>query len=412
MNSRRVVITGMGMLTPVGLNVEETWRSILAGVSGVGLVEDFDTTEYPTKIWAKVKNFNVENHMPIKDARKMDVFTQYGMAAADEAMLDSGLKIDEVLSRRIGVAVGAGIGGIQTITNNQDKLVAGGPRKVSPFFIPAGIINMVAGQISIKHNLKGPNISVVTACTTGTHNIGLAGRIIAYGDADVMICGGAEMTTTPLCLAGFSAVRSLSKRNDEPEKASRPWDKDRDGFVMGEGAGVLVLEEYEHAKARGAKIYAELVGFGMSGDAYHITAPDEDADGASRAMEAAIQDAGIDPRQVDYINAHGTSTYLNDLNETKAIKRVFQNHAYDLAVSSTKSMTGHLLGAAGAVEAIISILAIRDQVAPPTINLDNPDEGCDLNYVAHVPQSRTINYVLSNSLGFGGTNGSLLFKRI
>ncbi|HAZ7573109.1 beta-ketoacyl-ACP synthase II [Legionella sp. PATHC032] len=412
MNSRRVVITGMGMLTPVGLNVEETWRNILAGVSGVGLVEDFDTTEYPTKIWAKVKNFNVENHMPIKDARKMDVFTQYGMAAADEAMLDSGLKIDEVLSRRIGVAVGAGIGGIQTITNNQDKLVAGGPRKVSPFFIPAGIINMVAGQISIKHNLKGPNISVVTACTTGTHNIGLAGRIIAYGDADVMICGGAEMTTTPLCLAGFSAVRSLSKRNDEPEKASRPWDKDRDGFVMGEGAGILVLEEYEHAKARGAKIYAELVGFGMSGDAYHITAPDEDADGASRAMEAAIQDAGIDPRQVDYINAHGTSTYLNDLNETKAIKRVFQNHAYDLAVSSTKSMTGHLLGAAGAVEAIISILAIRDQVAPPTINLDNPDEGCDLNYVAHVPQSRTINYVLSNSLGFGGTNGSLLFKRI
>lgn len=412
MNSRRGVITGMGMLTPVGLNVEETWRSILAGVSGVGLVEDFDTTEYPTKIWAKVKNFNVENHMPIKDARKMDVFTQYGMAAADEAMLDSGLKIDETLSRRIGVAVGAGIGGIQTITNNQDKLVAGGPRKVSPFFIPAGIINMVAGQISIKHNLKGPNISVVTACTTGTHNIGLAGRIIAYGDADVMICGGAEMTTTPLCLAGFSAVRSLSKRNDEPEKASRPWDKDRDGFVMGEGAGILVLEEYEHAKARGAKIYAELVGFGMSGDAYHITAPDEDADGASRAMEAAIQDAGIDPRQVDYINAHGTSTYLNDLNETKAIKRVFQNHAYDLAVSSTKSMTGHLLGAAGAVEAIISILAIRDQVAPPTINLDNPDEGCDLNYVAHVPQSRTINYVLSNSLGFGGTNGSLLFKRI
>ncbi|AOW52058.1 TPA: beta-ketoacyl-ACP synthase II [Legionella pneumophila subsp. pneumophila] len=412
MNSRRVVITGMGMLTPVGLNVEETWRSILAGVSGVGLVEDFDTTEYPTKIWAKVKNFNVENHMPIKDARKMDVFTQYGMAAADEAMLDSGLKIDEALSRRIGVAVGAGIGGIQTITNNQDKLVAGGPRKVSPFFIPAGIINMVAGQISIKHNLKGPNISVVTACTTGTHNIGLAGRIIAYGDADVMICGGAEMTTTPLCLAGFSAVRSLSKRNDEPEKASRPWDKDRDGFVMGEGAGILVLEEYEHAKARGAKIYAELVGFGMSGDAYHITAPDEDADGASRAMEAAIQDAGIDPRQVDYINAHGTSTYLNDLNETKAIKRVFENHAYDLAVSSTKSMTGHLLGAAGAVEAIISILAIRDQVAPPTINLDNPDEGCDLNYVAHVPQSRTINYVLSNSLGFGGTNGSLLFKRI
>ncbi|CEG56752.1 beta-ketoacyl-ACP synthase II [Legionella fallonii] len=412
MNKRRVVITGMGMLTPVGLNVQETWQNILAGVSGVGLVEDFDTTEYTTKIWAKVKNFNIENYVPIKDARKMDVFTQYGIAAAEEAMLDSGLIMNEALSRRTGVAVGAGIGGIQTITNNQDRLVAGGPRKVSPFFIPAGIINMVAGQISIKHNLKGPNISVVTACTTGTHNIGLAGRIIAYGDADVMVCGGSEMTTTPLCLAGFSAVRSLSKRNDEPQKASRPWDKDRDGFVMGEGAGILVLEEYEHAKARGAKIYAELVGFGMSGDAYHITAPDEDADGAARSMEAAIHDAGIAPNQVDYINAHGTSTELNDLNETKAIKRIFQEHAYDLAVSSTKSMTGHLLGAAGAVEAIFSVLALREQIAPPTINLDNPDEGCDLNYVAHKPQKRSINYVLSNSLGFGGTNGSLLFKRI
>ena len=412
MNKRRVVITGMGMLTPVGLNVKETWQNILAGVSGVGLVEGFDTTDYSTKIWAKVKNFNIEDHVSPKEARKMDLFTQYGVAAADEAMLDSGLIMDEALSRRTGVAIGAGIGGIQTITNNQDRLVAGGPRKVSPFFIPAGIINMVAGQISIKHNLKGPNISVVTACTTGTHNIGLAGRIISYGDADVMVCGGAEMTTTPLCLAGFSAVKSLSKRNDEPTKASRPWDKDRDGFVMGEGAGVLVLEEYEHAKARGAKIYAELVGFGMSGDAYHITAPDEDADGASRSMEAAIHDAGIDYEQIDYINAHGTSTYLNDMNETKAIKRVFKEHAYKLAVSSTKSMTGHLLGAAGAVEAIFSILAIQDQICPPTINLDNPDEGCDLNFVAHTPQKRTINYVLSNSLGFGGTNGSLLFKRI
>lgn len=412
MSKRRVVVTGMGMITPVGLNVNETWQNILAGVSGVGMVEGFDTEDYSTKIWAKVKNFNIENHVSLKDARKMDLFTQYGIAAADEAMLDSGLVMNESLSHRTGVAVGAGIGGIETICNNQDKLVAGGPRKVSPFFIPAGIINMVAGQISIKHQLKGPNISVVTACTTGTHNIGLAGRMIAYGDADVMVCGGAEMTTTPLCLAGFSAVRSLSKRNDEPQKASRPWDKDRDGFVMGEGAGILVLEEYEHAKARGAKIYAELVGFGMSGDAYHITAPDEDADGASRAMEAAVADAGIEPKQVDYINAHGTSTFLNDLNETKAIKRVFKEHAYDLAVSSTKSMTGHLLGAAGSVEAIISILALRDQFAPPTINLDNPDEGCDLNYVPHTPQKRTINYALSNSLGFGGTNGSLLFKRV
>lgn len=413
MSKRRVVVTGMGMLSPVGTSVETSWQAILEGKSGVGLVEDFDTTDYPTKIWAKVKNFDIEQYVSSKEARKMDPFTQYGLAAADEAIADAQLKLDdESLAMRTGVAVGAGIGGIQTITNNQDRLMDGGPRKVSPFFIPAGIINMLPGQISIRHGLKGPNISVVTACTTGTHNIGIASRLIAYGDADVMVCGGSEMTCTPLCLAGFSAVRSLSKRNDEPQKASRPWDKDRDGFVMGEGAGILVLEEYEHAKARGAKIYAELVGFGMSGDAYHITAPDEDADGASRGMEAAIADAGIKPEQIDYINAHGTSTFLNDLNETKAIKRVFQQHAYQLAVSSTKSMTGHLLGAAGSVEAIFSILALRDQIAPPTINLDHPDEGCDLNYVPHHAQKMRINYVLSNSLGFGGTNGSLVFKRI
>ena len=412
MTKRRVVVTGMGMVTPVGLSVEETWRNILAGVSGVSAIEDFDVTDYPTKIWAKVKNLNIEDHIPAKDARKMDPFTQYGVYAADEALADANLVLDEQTSLRAGVAVGAGIGGIQTITNNQEKLLNGGPRKVSPFFIPAGIINMVAGQISIKHQLKGPNISVVTACTSGTHNIGLAGRMIAYGDADIMVCGGSEMTNTPLCLAGFSAVRSLSKRNDEPEKASRPFDRDRDGFVMGEGAGILVLEEYEHAKARGAKIYAELVGFGMSGDAYHITSPDEDADGASRSMEAAIRDAGVAPDDVDYINAHGTSTYLNDKNETIAIKRIFGQHAYDLAVSSTKSMTGHLLGAAGAIEAIFSILAIRDQIAPPTMNLDNPDEGCDLNYVANKAQKMPITYALSNSLGFGGTNGSLVFKKI
>ena len=412
MTKRRVVVTGMGMVTPVGLSVDETWRNILAGVSGVSAIEDFDVTDYPTKIWAKVKHLNIEDHIPAKDARKMDPFTQFGVYAADEALADANLVLDEETSLRAGVAVGAGIGGIQTITNNQDKLMSGGPRKVSPFFIPAGIINMVAGQISIKHNLKGPNISVVTACTSGTHNIGLAGRMIAYGDADIMVCGGSEMTNTPLCLAGFSAVRSLSKRNDEPEKASRPFDKDRDGFVMGEGAGILVLEEYEHAKARGAKIYAELVGFGMSGDAYHITSPDEDADGASRSMEAAIKDAGVSSDKVDYINAHGTSTYLNDRNETMAIKRVFGQHAYDLAVSSTKSMTGHLLGAAGAIEAIFSVLAIRDQVAPPTMNLDNPDEGCDLNYVPNQAQKMPISYVLSNSLGFGGTNGSLIFKKM
>ena len=412
MTKRRVVVTGMGMLTPVGLNVEESWRNILAGVSGVGLVEDFDTTDYSTKIWAKVKNLNIEDHMSVKDARKMDLFTQYGMVAADEAIADANLSLDDLTSLRAGVAVGAGIGGIQTITNNQDKLRAGGPRKVSPFFIPAGIINMVAGQISIKHKLKGPNISVVTACTSGTHNIGIAARMIAYGDADVMVCGGSEMTCTPLCLAGFSAVRSLSKRNDEPEKASRPFDKDRDGFVMGEGAGILVLEEYENAKARGAKIYAELVGFGMSADAFHITSPDDDADGASRSMAMALEDAGVSHDKVDYINAHGTSTYLNDKNETLAIKKVFKEHAYELAVSSTKSMTGHLLGAAGAIEAIFSILAIRDKVAPPTMNLDNPDEGFDLNFVPNAAQKRDITYALSNSLGFGGTNGSLLFKKI
>lgn len=409
---RRVVVTGMGMVSPVGLTVPESWQNILNGVSGIGPVEGFDTTDYPTKIWAKVKNLDIEAHISAKDARKMDPFTQFGMIAAQEAMRDSGLEMDDALSLRAGVAVGAGIGGIQTITNNFERLTQGGPRKVSPFFIPAGIINMLAGQISIEHNLKGPNIAVVTACTTGTHNIGLAARMIAFGDADVMVSGGAEMTNLPLCLAGFSAVRSLSKRNDEPEKASRPWDRDRDGFVMGEGAGILVLEEYEHAKARNARIYAELVGFGMSADAYHITAPDEDADGASRCLQAALDDAGVEPEVVDYINAHGTSTQLNDINEAKAIKRVFGDHAYKLAVSSTKSMTGHLLGAAGAIEAIFSVLAIRDQVAPPTMNLDNPDEGCDLNFVPYKAEYRPIEYVLSNSLGFGGTNGSLLFKRL
>ncbi|HBB52324.1 MAG TPA: beta-ketoacyl-[acyl-carrier-protein] synthase II [Legionellales bacterium] len=412
MNKRRVVVTGFGMITPVGLTVQDTWANILNGVSGVTSVQEFDTTEYSTKIWARVKDFNPEAYFDVKEARKMDAFSQYGVVAADEALKQSGLKVTPENAHRCGVAVGAGIGGIATITNNQEKLMHGGPKKVSPFFIPAGIINMVAGQISIRHGLKGPNISVVTACTTGTHNIGLGARLIAYGDADVMVCGGSEMTNTPLCIAGFSAVRALSKRNDEPTKASRPWDKDRDGFVMGEGAGILVLEEYEHAVKRGATIYAELAGFGMSGDAYHITAPDETGEGAMSCMNIALKDAGVQPNAIDYINAHGTSTYLNDLNETKAIKKVFGNHAYDLAVSSTKSMTGHLLGAAGAVEAIFSVLAIRDQVAPPTINLDNPDEGCDLNFVPHKKQERLINYAMSNSFGFGGTNGSVLFKKI
>ncbi len=412
MSKRRVVVTGFGMVTPLGLTTLESWTHILNGVSGVSSVDEFDATDYPSKIWARVKNFNPEAYFDVKEARKMDAFSQYGVVAADEALKQSGLVIQPENAHRIGVAVGAGIGGISTITQNQEKLMHGGPKKVSPFFIPAGIINMVAGQISIRHGLKGPNISVVTACTTGTHNIGLGARLIAYGDADVMVCGGSEMTNTPLCIAGFSAVRALSKRNDEPTKASRPWDKDRDGFVMGEGAGIMILEEYEHALKRGATIFAELAGFGMSGDAYHITAPDESGEGAVSCMNVALKDANLKPTDIDYINAHGTSTYLNDLNETRAIKKVFGAHAYELAVSSTKSMTGHLLGAAGAVEAIFSVLAIRDQVAPPTINLDHPDEECDLNYVPHHKQARRIDCVMSNSFGFGGTNASILFKKI
>lgn len=398
------------MITPLGLNAPTTWKNILNGVSGVTAIEEFDVSDYPTKIWAKVKNYHSEDYFDVKEARKMDLFSQYGVIAANEAIAQSGLKINAKNAHRVGVAVGSGIGGISTIVQNQEKLMQGGPKKVSPFFIPSGIINMVAGQISIKHGFKGPNISVVTACTTGTHNIGLGARMIQYGDADVMICGGSEMTNTPLCIAGFSAVRALSKRNDEPSKASRPWDKDRDGFVMGEGAGIVVLESYEHAVARGAEIYAEFAGFGMSGDAFHITAPDESGEGAVGCMQVALQDANLAASQIDYINAHGTSTYLNDLNETKAIKKLFGEHAYALAVSSTKSMTGHLIGAAGAVEAIFSILSICDQVAPPTINLDHPDEGCDLNFVAHQRQERVIHHVMSNSFGFGGTNASIIFK--
>jgi len=412
LSKRRVVVTGFGMVTPVGNNTKESWANILNGVSGVGHVEGFDTSEYSTKIWAKVKDFKPEEHFEVKDVKKMDLFIQYGVVAANEAIAHANLSINEKNAHRCGVAVGAGIGGIRTITHSQEKLIAGGPKKVSPYFIPAAIINMVAGQISIKYGMKGPNLSVVTACTTGTHNIGLAARLIQYGDADVMVCGGSEMTNTPLCIAGFSAVRALSRRNNEPTKASRPWDKDRDGFVMGEGAGVLVLEEYEHAIKRGATIYAEFAGFGMSGDAYHITAPDESGEGAISCMQVALNDGQVPVEAIDYINAHGTSTHLNDLNETRAIKKLFGEHAYRLAVSSTKSMTGHLLGAAGAVEAIFSILALRDQVAPPTINLDNPDEECDLNFVAHQKQPRKINYVMSNSFGFGGTNASLIFKTL
>lgn len=412
MSKRRVVVTGMGVITPVGLNVKETWDAVTHGKSGVALVEDFDVSLFATKFWAIVKNFDPTLSMDPKEARRADKFTQYGMGAAQEAMLDSGIEVTEALSERFGVAMGSGIGGLNAITQNEALLLQGGPRKVSPFFIPTGIVNALPGQIAIRYNLRGPNISIVTACTTGTHNIGYAARIIAYGDADVMVAGGAETAQAPVILAGFSAARALSKRNDAPEKASRPFEKDRDGFVLGEGAGALILEEYEHAKKRGAKIYAELVGFGASDDAFHITAPDDTAKGASLSISNALKDAQLNPEEVSYINAHGTSTYLNDLNETRAIKRVFKDHAYKVPVSSTKSMTGHLLGAAGAVEAVFGVLAIKNSLIPPTINLDNPGEECDLDYVPHHARETQVNVILSNSFGFGGTNGTLVFKKI
>lgn len=413
MSKRRVVITGMGVVSPLGLNVKDTWDAILKGKSGVASVEGFDTSLFPSKIWAIIKNnFDPCDSMDPKEARRADKFTQYGMAAAKEAMQDSAIEVTETNAPRFGVAMGSGIGGLTAIVDNQALLDKGGPRKVSPFFIPTGIVNALPGQIAIQHGLKGPNISIVTACTTGTHNIGYAARMIVYGDADIMLAGGAETAQAPVILAGFAAARALSKRNDDPEKASRPFDKDRDGFVLGEGAGALILEEYEHAKKRGAKIYAELVGFGASDDAFHITSPDENAAGASLSMSNALKDAGINPEDVDYVNAHGTSTYLNDLNETRAIKKVFGAEAYNIPVSSTKSMTGHLLGAAGAVEAIFGILAINDSVIPPTINLDNPGEECDLDYVPYHAREKNVDIIISNSFGFGGTNGTLVFKKI
>jgi 3-oxoacyl-[acyl-carrier-protein] synthase II len=400
------------MVTAVGNNVEDTWRNIVAGNSGVAPITSFDVEAYTTRFGANVKDFDVTEYMTPKDARKMDIFIQYGMAAGIQAFEDSGLEITEENADRVGAAIGSGIGGIGEIEKSHSLLTARGPRKISPFFVPGSIINMISGNLSIKYGLRGPNIAVVTACTTGTHNIGLAARLIAYGDADAMVVGGAEMATTPVGLAGFAAARALSTRNDDPEAASRPWDRDRDGFVLADGAGVLVLEEYESAKARGAKIYAELVGFGMSGDAHHMTLPPEDGRGAAASMQNAINDAAIDPAQINYINAHGTSTPAGDGAESKAVEMVMGAAADSVAVSSTKSMIGHLLGAAGAVEAIFSVLAIRDQVAPPTINLDNPSEGCNLNYVPHQAQEMQINYTLSNSFGFGGTNGSLLFSRL
>nr|WP_285817686.1 beta-ketoacyl-ACP synthase II [Echinimonas agarilytica] len=411
-SKRRIVVTGMGVLSPVGNSIKEAWPNLLAGKSGITNIEHFDAAQFPTRFAGLIQDFNIEEYISKKDARKMDDFIQYGIAAGIQALKDSGIEVTEDNAHRIGAAIGSGIGGLGLIEQNHSNLEANGPRKISPFFVPSTIINMVAGHLSIMYGLKGPNIAITTACTTGVHNIGHAARMIAYGDADVMVAGGCEKASTPLGMGGFGAARALSTRNDEPQKASRPWDKDRDGFVLGDGAGVMVLEEYEHAKARGAKIYAELAGFGMSGDAFHMTSPPADGSGAAASMQNALNDADVSPEVVGYINAHGTSTPAGDIAETNAVKSVFGQHAYDLKVSSTKSMTGHLLGAAGSVEAIFTILALCDQEIPPTINLDNPDEGCDLDYVPHVAAKHTMEYALCNSFGFGGTNGSLLFKRV
>jgi 3-oxoacyl-[acyl-carrier-protein] synthase II len=405
------------MISPLGNTVEDSWQSLIAGRSGVGTIESFDTEGFATKIAGQVKNFDVTQYdLTTKDARKVDVFIQYALAASYQAMKDANLEhnkdTNEIDASRIGVAVGSGIGGISTIEKTCLDIEKKGPRRVSPFFIPATVVNMAAGNIAIKYGLKGPNFAIATACTTGTHNIGYGARTIAYGDADIMIVGGAEMATCPAGVGGFAAARAMSTRNDDPEKASRPWDKDRDGFVLGDGAGILVLEEYEHAKKRGATIYAELAGFGMSDDAHHITSPPEDGSGAQAAMQNALNDADMKADQVQYINAHGTSTHAGDIAETSAVRGLFGESAHKVAVSSSKSMTGHLLGAAGAVEAIFTIKAITESIAPPTINLDEPGEGCDLDYVPNVARKMNIDAAISNSFGFGGTNGSLLFKKI
>lgn len=412
MSRKRVVVTGLGMVSPLGNTVETTWRGIVNGESGVAPITHFDVSAFSTQFSASVKNLVIEDYMSGKEARKMDPFIQYGMVAGIQAIRDAGLEVTETNAGRIGVSIGSGIGGIGTIEEGSYVVEHKGPRRISPFFVPSAIINMISGNLSIMYGLQGPNIAVTTACTTGTHCIGLAARMIQCGDADVMIAGGAEMATTPLGLGGFAAARALSARNDNPQAASRPWDRDRDGFVLGDGAGVLVLEEYEHAKARNAKIYAEVIGFGMSGDAYHMTSPPDNGTGAAASMRNAIRDAGIAPEAIHYINAHGTSTPAGDKAECQAVKSVMGSAVDQVAVSSTKSMIGHLLGAAGAVEAIFSVLAIRDQVAPPTINLDNPDEGCDINLVPHTAQERKIDTVLTNSFGFGGTNGSLIFRKV
>ena len=410
MSKRRVVVTGMGIVSPVGSELETAWRNIREGQSGITPIEDFDVSEFATRIAGSVQGFDVAEYLATKDSRRMDRFMHYGIGSTEKAIVDAGLEIEESDAERIGVAMGSGIGGLDTIEVNHNAYLKGGPRKISPFYIPGSIGNMVSGHVSIRHGITGPNLSVVTACSTSTHCIGIAGRIIQYGDADVMLAGGAEFATTRTAIGGFCSARAMSTRNDHPEAASRPFDTGRDGFVLSNGAGTLVLEELEYAKARGARIYGELVGFGMSGDAYHITSPPPDGEGARKCMVAAMNDAGINPSEVDYLNAHGTSTPVGDLGETTAIKRAFGDAANTLPVSSTKSMTGHMLGAAGVAEAIFSILAMRDQVLPPTINLDDPDPQCDLDYVPHTARDAEIRTVMSNSFGFGGTNGSLVFR--
>ena len=410
---RRVVITGYGMLSPLGNNAESTWQNLLAGKSGIGAIEHFDVSSFPTKFAGLVKNFDPEQFgIAKKDTKKMDLFIQYGLAAGIQAFEHSGLEVNESNAERIGVAVGSGIGGLSLIEENHTKYLKGGVRKLSPFFCPSTILNMAAGHLSIKLGLRGPNIAIVTACTSGVHNIGHAARMIMHGDADAMLAGGAEKASTELGIGGFCAARALSTRNDDPQAASRPWDKDRDGFVLSDGAGIVVVEEYEHAKARGANIYAEIVGFGMSGDAYHMTSPPADGAGGALAMKNALRDANVNAEQVGYINAHGTSTMAGDKAETNAVKSVFGDAAYSTMMGSTKSMTGHLLGAAGSVEAIFTAQALFNNQVPPTINLDNPDEGCDLDYIQGSARDVNLEYALCNSFGFGGTNGSLVLKKV
>ncbi|WP_322399850.1 beta-ketoacyl-ACP synthase II [Massilia luteola] len=410
--NRRVVVTGLGCISPIGNTIAEAWEAALAGKSGIANITKFDAAPFSTRFAGEVKNFNVEDYLPGKEGRHMDTFIHFGMAAGIQAIQDSGLVVTEDNADRIGVLVGSGIGGLPMIEETKAEYDNRGPRRISPFFVPASIINMISGDLSIKFGLRGPNLAIVTACTTGLHCIGQAARLIEYGDADVMIAGGAESTVSPLGLGGFASARALSSRNDDPATASRPWDRDRDGFVLGEGAGVMVLEEYEHAKARGARIYAEVVGFGMSADANHITAPLEDGSGASRCMVAAMQYAGINPDQVHYVNAHGTSTPVGDVAEVKGIKRTFGDHAGKLVVNSTKSMTGHLLGGAGGLESVFTVLAIHNQVSPPTINIFNQDPECDLDFCANTARDMKIDYAVKNSFGFGGTNGTLVFAKI